>query len=204
MPQQVPSTPQGHHAMGIVGVVATPTGGATRGSRHGLELGVPGAGAHVAAAQVQNKARAHTHTHTPTCFAMPESKTSRLCILVTAPFAHHTTPHQEARRCIATIPLPSTPTQCGNVLQAFHCPMPPGVAWYCGCSTAHCPHVVWQSSAGVPLPGAPRPCGSISHDFYCSLLPRGVSLRYRSYIARCPRAERWHIARVPPSAAPCL
>ena len=47
---------------------------------------------------------------------------------------------QAARQCIAGVPLPTAPRQCGSALQEFHCPPPQGgEAVYCMTSAAHCP-----------------------------------------------------------------
>ena len=44
------------------------------------------------------------------------------------------------RQCIAGVPLPTAPRQCGSALQGFHCPLPPGsAAVHCKSCTSHCP-----------------------------------------------------------------
>ena len=43
-------------------------------------------------------------------------------------------------QCIARVPLPTTPGQCGSALQKFHCPLPTGsVAVHFRISTTRCP-----------------------------------------------------------------
>ena len=73
---------------------------------------------------------------------------------------------QAVRQCIAGVPLPTAPRQCGSALQELHYPLPPGSeAVHSRSCTAHCPQKVRQCIAGVVLPTAPRQCGSALQGF---------------------------------------
>ena len=87
--------------------------------------------------------------------------------------------------------MPAAPRRCGNALQEFHCPLPPGSeAVRCRSTTAHCPQAVRQCIARVPLTTARRQRGSALQEFHCPL-PHGREAVYcRTCTARRPQAVR--------------
>ena len=77
---------------------------------------------------------------------------------------------QAVWQCIAGVPQPTAPKQCGSALQEYHSPLPPGsVAVHSRSCTAHCPQAERQCIAGVALPTAPRQWGNALQKFQCPL-----------------------------------
>ena len=68
-------------------------------------------------------------------------------------------------QCVARIPLPCNPGQCGNVQHKIHGPAPlENAAVCCAGSTAYSPKARRLCAVGVFLPTAPRQCGIVSQE----------------------------------------